>query len=287
MLTADKENGSRFGRNEKYDIIILMQIKRDMEECMMKNRFTIVLALLLAALLTMAAHAEEVVIVIPDAAGSAVSTEDGISVDGLMELTFGEKSVVDQFGNIPGDSRNKCLVLPLEILNTSRNDLVVSDAVKAVLSYEDYSFEVSEVSTADTPVSIVGTWTVNEIILDKQQLNVFDITINAVSEDGRVSMIWGGYQPKDPRWYPEQQYFVLDSDQKFKYANGVLGGGGGNFRSVLFRKDAAPVIDTDSLSVLESGTYNYVFKVPNLVAEHLSDCELTLTIDGAEYTFGF
>ncbi len=204
-----------------------------------------------------------------------------------LSMTVHQPSVETSWRSLLADSRNQYLVVPVTVMNLELEDVNVLDTVRVTLNYKKYSFEPERVVAADEPDSIVGEWIVYESDCNNKVMNEFPCVIRSVDANGKVNMTWAKTEEKNATWNEKLQVLFMNSNQCFRYQNGVLAGGGyGNrFRSVLIRtKPITASSGSSVLGMLEEATFQYAFKCPNTVISHLGDCVLTVEAAGQRLT---
>ena len=216
-----------------------------------------------------------------------IAIETETEIGDVLSVTVHRPAVEASWRSLPEDSRNQYLVVPVSVMNLNQEEVNVPDTVKVMLNYKKYGFE-PEITVADDeqPDSIVGEWTVYETDSDGNKINVFQCVIRSIDPAGKVDMAWGDYIPNGAIWEEKSQELILDGNQRFRYQDGVLGGGGnGNrWRSVLFRSNPlAASGDSSVLGMLEEATFSYVFKCPNTVISHLAECVLNVEAAGQRF----
>lgn len=252
----------------------------------MKKKLIALLALLLCATLSHA-FAETVVIGESDMYGARVG--ETLDADNLLEMTVLQTTVVDRWRSFPADSRNQYLIVPVDILNISFEDVDVGSQVSLKLAYMDYHFEAAAMRPTDVEAAlsepdILGTWTVHELI--SKSLTSFEATI-AKDENGEYMLEWPKNSGKLKLYVSsENSYFsILGGSQYFIYHNGIISG-----MTNIWTRDNAEVNvpslpnEANTLSMLEEATFEYVLKLPNIVIESLSDCYVEITVGEKDYT---
>ena len=208
-------------------------------------------------------------------------------IEDVLSMTVHQTKVEASWRSMLADSRNKYLVVPVDVINLGMEALNVINSIKLTLNYKKYEFDPEMTVATDNLDSIVGEWKVYETDFDTKKMTSFRCVIRSIDANGKVDMVWGDYKPTNAYWNEKLQSLILDDAQRFRYQNGVLAGGGnGNrWRSVCFRTNPVGAAgDSRILGMLEEATFQYVFRCPNTVINHLDDCVLIAEVAGRKLT---
>lgn len=253
----------------------------------MKKMLLVFLALLLNVTLTQA-MAETVIIGDGGAYGALVG--ETIDADELLEMTVQNTTVVDSWGQFPADTRNKYLIIPVDILNISFGEADIGSSVSLKLAYRDYRFDTIAMRATDgegrtSDLALLGNWTVNELI-SKSLSTTYQTTITK-DDNGDYWLEWAKSNRKAKlNLYPENSYFTVggNTDAYICYRGFIAGPQSIWVRDTVDASQKVAVGDPNTLSMLEGATFEYVLKLPNAVIDRLSDCYVEITVDEKDYT---